>query len=198
MPNTWKHTREAIKADVYRNIGTFSRRIVLKEVFRFGSTVGVLILYRLCHYFSEKSHCNLLQKMAHAICYMLFKRKQIICGIELNQHTQIGPGLRLPHRSGIIIHPMAVIGANCEIMQNVTLGNNIVKSRTGVPVIGNEVLICAGAKLIGQIHVGNRVVIAANAVVNHDIEDGYVAGGVPAKVLKPSSDVYLINCNYNL
>ena len=93
---------------------------------------------------------------------------------------------------------MAVIGANCEIMQNVTLGNNIVKSRTGVPVIGNEVLICAGAKLIGQIHVGNRVVIAANAVVNHDIEDGYVAGGVPAKVLKPSSDVYLINCNYNL
>ena len=71
------------------------------------------------------------------------------------------------------------IGSNCKIYQQVTIGFN----GTEIPVIGNNVTICSGAKVIGGIKIGNNVIIGANAVVVKDIDNNCVVGGVPAKII---------------
>lgn len=193
MSVSWSETKETIARDVYRNLGTCNSKVVVKEMLRYGSTTGLLIYFRLCGYFAQKEKKTLLQKAVHAFCYLKFKKKQVICGIELNQHTKIGAGIRFPHRGAIIIHPMAVIGEDCEIMQDVTIGNNILKDRTAVAIIGDRVMICAGSKIIGGVAIGSDTIIGANSVVNRDMPEKSIIAGVPARVLGTSRDYYLIN-----
>lgn len=81
----------------------------------------------------------------------------------------------------MVIHKRCIIGKNCHIAQNVTLGgtSNIYE----VPVLGDNVSVGAGANIIGPVHVGNNVVIGAGAVVLKDVPDNCVAVGVPARVI---------------
>ena len=82
----------------------------------------------------------------------------------------------------MIIHSRVVIGKNCCIGANVTIGG---KSRWyEVPVIGDNVHISAGAKVLGPIRIGNNVTIGANAVVVKDVPDNCVVAGIPAKIIK--------------
>jgi serine O-acetyltransferase len=83
---------------------------------------------------------------------------------------------------GIVIHGRAVIGKNCHIDQNVTIGGT--SKKYDVPVIGDYVFIGAGAKVLGPVKIGSNVVIGANAVVVRDVPDGSLVVGVPAKVIK--------------
>lgn len=98
--------------------------------------------------------------------------------IELG--TNIGKGLFLAHPIGIVISCKSTIGDYVWIYQDVTIGNMYEK---GNPTIGNNVLLFAGAKIIGNVKIGDNAVIGANAVVTHDIPDNAVAVGVPAKVI---------------
>lgn len=91
----------------------------------------------------------------------------------------IGGGLIIQHGFSTIINAKK-IGKNCHIYQQVTIGYNGTKS----PTIGDNVRICCGAKVIGGVHVGNNVVIGANAVVCKDVPDNVVVVGVPAKIIK--------------
>ncbi len=188
----WKETKNCIKLDIYRNMGTYSKSLERRLIHKSYSPVALLINYRYCHYYAQK-HTNLFEKVRYAFCMYRFKKLQHQCGIEMHKRTKIGAGLRLPHKGSIVIHPAAVIGKNCEIMQGVTIGNNILKDRNKVAVIGDEVMICAGAKIIGEITVQNHVVIGANAVVNKDVETGVIVAGVPAKVVGKAGNEYLIN-----
>lgn len=190
---SWKTTKEFIKWDVYRNLEIYSAGIVVKEVLKRSSTVGLLICFRICHYLSALEYKNIVQKIVHIVFYLRFKKLQERCGIELNQHTSIGYGLRLPHKGNIVIHPQTKIGNLCEIMQGVTIGNNILKSRDKVAEIGDEVMICAGAKIIGDVRIGDVCIIGANAVVNKDVAAGTIVGGVPAKVLGQCDNQFVIN-----
>ena len=190
---TWEMTKEYIRHDLYRNLESCSKKDFIKAFFSRSSTVGMLLYYRLCHYMAELEKRNAAQFLFHSFCYIRFRQLQERCGIELNQRTEIGYGLRLPHKGGIIIHPGAKIGNYCEIMQGVTIGNNIMKSRDDVAVIGDEVLLCAGAKIIGKVRIGNTVIVGANAVVTHDVEDHRIVGGVPAKEIGRCDDRFVIN-----
>lgn len=91
----------------------------------------------------------------------------------------IGGGLIIQHGFSTVIAAKK-IGRNCHIFQQVTIGYN----GTEAPIIGDNVVICSGAKVIGGIHVGNNVVIGANAVVCKDVPDNVVVAGVPAKIIK--------------
>ena len=83
---------------------------------------------------------------------------------------------------GVVIHKRTIIGESCNIGSNVTIGG---KSHSkDVPVIGDNVFIATGAKILGPVKIGNNSVIGANAVVLKDIPDNCVAAGIPAKVLK--------------
>lgn len=87
----------------------------------------------------------------------------------------------MPHANGIVIHPDALIGPNCLIFQQVTIGT---RGPGGAPQIGGHVDIGAGAKILGPVKIGNHVVIGANAVVLIDVPDNCMAVGIPA-VVKP-------------
>ncbi len=186
-------TKKNIEIDIYRNLGSYNKRILRKVKNGRSGTLSLLYYYRICHYYCGLENKNIFQKFLHGIYYLRFKKYQDICGVEMNQHMEIGYGLRLPHKGGIILHPLSRIGNNCEIMQGVTLGNNIRKDVDGVPVIGNEVLLCAGAKIVGKVHVGDTSIVGANAVVIKDVERNTMVGGVPAKKIGDCDDRHVVN-----
>jgi len=104
-----------------------------------------------------------------------------VSGDDIPLNCKIGGGLILPHPNGIVIHPDAMIGPNCLIFQQVTIGT---RGFGGVPAIGGHVDIGAAAKVLGAIRIGNHVVIGANAVVLQDVPDNCMAVGIPA-IVKP-------------
>lgn len=96
---------------------------------------------------------------------------------------EIGGGLYIQHGFATMIAAKS-IGENCWINQQVTIGYN---GQGDPPVIGDHVTIACGAKVLGPIHVGNRVTVGANAVVVRDVPDSCIVGGVPAKILKATT-----------
>jgi len=98
----------------------------------------------------------------------------------------IGEGFYIGHFGGIIISPLARIGINCNISQGVTIGISGNGDKRGVPTIGDNVYIGAGAIIIGKITIGNNVRIGANAVVHKDIPDNSTVVVYPGfKILQP-------------
>ena len=101
-----------------------------------------------------------------------------VSGADIPLNCKIGGGLLIPHPNGVVIHPDAVIGPNCLLFQQVTVGY----ARGGVPTLGGHVDVGAGAKLIGPITIGDHAQIGANAVVTRDVPAGATAIGVPARI----------------
>jgi len=83
---------------------------------------------------------------------------------------------------GVVIHERTIIGDDCHIDQNVTIGGT--SKKYGVPKLGDHVYVGAGAKIIGPITIGDNVVIGANVVVVNDIPSGSLVVGVPGKIIK--------------
>lgn len=107
---------------------------------------------------------------------------EVLTGIELPCETVLGHRFRIDHFGGIIISGDAVFGDDCVIRNGVTVGLRHTGMR-GSPVVGNRVDIGAGAKILGPIHIGDDVVIGANAVVLKDVPSNSVAVGIPARIL---------------
>ena len=122
-----------------------------------------------------------------SLAYRLLRTAiQIVAGIELHCETRVGRRLLIEHFGGIIVSGDAVIGDDVVIRQGVTIGLRTT-GRRGAPVIGNRVDIGAGAKLLGNIRIGDDAVIGANAVVLCDVPAGALAVGVPAVIKLRSS-----------
>ncbi len=105
-------------------------------------------------------------------------------GIEIHPGAKIGKGLFIDHGMGVVIGETAVIGDNCLLYQGVTLGGTGKDKGKRHPTLGNNVLVGAGAKVLGPFTVGNNVKIAANAVVLNAIPDNCTAVGVPAHIVR--------------
>lgn len=102
-----------------------------------------------------------------------------ITGADIPINCNIGGGLLMPHPNGIVIHPGAIIGNNCLIFQQVTIGTT---SGSTEPIIEAHVDIGAGAKILGSVRIGAHAKIGANAVVLTDVPAGRTAVGIPARV----------------
>lgn len=118
---------------------------------------------------------------------IIHRLNQRITGIQLPIGTQIEGGLKFFHYSCIIIASSVQIGKCCSIHQGVTLGRVFAGKKAGVPSIKDNVIIFSGAKVIGNITIGNNVVIGANAVVVDNVPDNVVVGGIPATILSNDS-----------
>ena len=88
---------------------------------------------------------------------------------------------------GVVIHSRAIIGKNCMIGQGVTIGGK--SGWYEVPVIGDNVHISAGARVLGPIFIGDNVIIGANAVVVKDVPDNCIVAGIPAKIIKENISI---------
>ena len=126
-----------------------------------------------------KKYCKLYAKGHKHISKVLYIMNRIIFSNDIPPSVVIGSNLKLPHFGlGVVIHPKSIIGDNVTIYQNVTLG---CRNKVGPPIIGNNVLIGAGACVLGNIEIKNNSQIGANAVVLHDIRENVTVVGIPAR-----------------
>lgn len=112
------------------------------------------------------------------------KWAECVCGISLPDSATIGRRLRIEHFGGIIVHGATVIGDDCVLRQNVTLGNRSEDRPMEAPILGDRVQVGAGAVILGAVRIGDDAIIGANAVVLHDVPAGAVAVGNPARILE--------------
>ena len=123
----------------------------------------------------------ILRKLLSVIYHVLYKLIQIITGIELPCEVPIGRNFVIEHSGGIVISGFASFGDDCRIRNGVVVGLSRVDEPCA-PQIGNDVDIGTGAKVLGNIRIGNGVRIGANAVVITDVPDDCLAVGVPAAI----------------
>lgn len=115
--------------------------------------------------------------------YIVIKRLiEIYSGISLSPRAQIGRGLYINHFGSIFVGAV-IIGENCNLSHEVTIGVAGRGAKKGLPTIGSRVYVAPGAKLFGQIEIGDDVAIGANAVVTKSVPDMAVVAGVPANVI---------------
>ena len=146
------------------------------EVLLLYSGLHALMLYRLSHALHRSGH--------YFAARLVSQSARFLTGIEIHPGAQIGEGLFIDHGSGVVIGETAIIGDNCTIYQGVTLGGTGKDTGKRHPTLGNNVMVGAGAKVLGPIKIGNNVRIAAGAVVLTDIPDNCTAVGIPARVVR--------------
>lgn len=129
-----------------------------------------------------------LRKLFSLVYKVAFKLVQILTGIELPCEVELGRHFVIDHFGGIVVSGYARFGDNCRIRNGVVVGLSRVDDPCA-PVIGNNVDIGAGAKVLGRITVGDNVLIGANAVVVKDVPPNSIAVGVPAVVRPRKSAV---------
>jgi serine O-acetyltransferase len=149
-----------------------------KKWYHWHPSVSLLLSFRC--YQKWQSKRGAIRSVLCFVAKWRFRMWSVICGADIGLGANIGGGLLLPHPNGVVIHGSAVIGNNCRIMQQVTIGQ---LAADDVPKIGNGVYIGAGAKVLGPIVVGDHAAIGANSVVLIDVPRAATAVGVPARLL---------------
>jgi serine O-acetyltransferase len=109
-----------------------------------------------------------------------------IFAVDINPSAKIGKGIMFDHGTGIVIGETATIGDNCSLLQGVTLGGTGKETGDRHPKIGDNVMIGAGAKVLGNIRVGNCSRVASGSVVLKEVPPQTTVAGVPAKVVGPA------------
>lgn len=107
-------------------------------------------------------------------------------GCFISLLAEIGPGLKLPHPTGVVIGEGSQVGSAVTLYHNVTLGRRA-WNEPGCPRIGDGVVIYAGAVIIGPIKIGEAATVAANSVVNRDVLPKAVVAGIPAKSMRSAT-----------
>lgn len=132
--------------------------------------------YRRAHWFYE-------HKM-YFIARFISQRSRAKTGIEIHPGAKIGKGLFIDHGSGVVIGETTEIGDYCTLYQNVTLGGTGKDIGKRHPTLGNNVMVGAGARVLGPFKIGDNSKIAANAVVLEEVPPNCTAVGAPARVVK--------------
>ena len=149
------------------------------------SDAEVLLLYsgmhaRLAH---RLSHC--LYRKGHKFAARAVSQgAKFVTGIEIQPGATIGRGLVIDHGAGVVIGETAEIGDNCTIYQGVTLGGTGKDTGKRHPTLGNNVMVGAGAKILGPVKIGDNAKVAAGAVVLRELPPDATAVGIPAKVVR--------------
>lgn len=145
------------------------------EIFLLYSGFHAVIYYRIAHFF-HKHHMKFIARL-------ISQNARFLTGVEIHPGAEIGRGLLIDHGSGVVIGETTVIGNDCTIYQGVTLGGTGKDVGKRHPTIGNNVMIGAGAKVLGPFTVGDDVKIAAGAVVLEEVPPNCTAVGVPARII---------------
>ena len=163
------------------------------EVFLLYPTIHALIAYRISHYL----YINKLFFLARLISQI----SRFFTGIEIHPGAKIGRGLVIDHGMGVVIGETSEIGDNVLLYHGVTLGGTGKDKRKRHPTVGNNVVIGAGAKVLGPIYIGSNSKIGANSVVLNNVPEGATAVGIPAKnIIKIKEEkldifVFFFPCN---
>ncbi len=147
--------------------------------------------YRISHW--------LWQQGRTALSYFFQSHIALTFGVDIHPAAQIGKGIMLDHATGIVIGETAVVGDNVSIMQSVTLGGTGKQSGDRHPKVCSGVLISAGAKILGNITIGQGAKIGAGSVVLKCVKPHTTVVGVPAKqVGKPQTNAPALDMNHEI
>ncbi|MBQ9868299.1 MAG: serine O-acetyltransferase [Ruminococcus sp.] len=146
------------------------------EVLLTYSGIHAVIVHRLSHSLYLHGH-----KLTARIISQIMRG---ITGIEIHPGAKIGKGLLIDHGSGVVIGETAEIGDYCLLYQGCTLGGTGKDHGKRHPTLGNNVMVGAGAKILGPFKVGDNAKIAANAVVLKEVPPNSTAVGVPARIVR--------------
>jgi serine O-acetyltransferase len=161
---------ELIKSDLYshtnkRGAGTFIKQFLSNEGFNY------MFWFRI----ASGANGRLLRFALNRIV----RRKQRQYGFVIPTGTKIGPGFYIGHVGSIVINPTAIIGANCNISQGVTIGSNHERAAT----IGDNVYIGPNVCIIEDVNIGDKVTIGAGSIVTRDVPSSVTIAGNPAKII---------------
>lgn len=145
------------------------------EVFLYPSFKAIL-KYRIAHKLFLKKHFFLAR--------LISQRTARKTGIEIHPGASIGKGLFIDHGHGVVIGETAVLGDNVMLYQGVTLGGNGKEQGKRHPTVGNNVMICAGAKIIGSFTIGDNSKIGAGSVVIEEVPPNSTVVGIPGRVVR--------------
>lgn len=189
VPSSIKSLIQEIKQDVsaVRERDPAAKGTV--EVLLLYSGVHAILAYRVSH----KLYLGKHYFSARAVSQLA----RFFTGIEIHPGAKIGRGLFIDHGMGVVIGETTEIGDNCTLYQGVTLGGTGKDVGKRHPTVGNNVMIGAGAKVLGPIEIDDNSKIAANAVVLKRVPENSTAVGIPAKVVRrdgqPVQDLDQVN-----
>ena len=137
--------------------------------------INAYSFYKIAHKLYLKK-IPILPKLIKLFCFLIYNS-------SIPYECILGKGTRFAYSGiGVVLHKRTVIGKNCMIGTQVTVGGK--SGHFEVPVIGDNVYLATGAKILGPIKIGNNVTVGANAVVIKDVPDNCVVAGIPAKIIK--------------
>lgn len=149
------------------------------------SDVEVLLSYSGLHAITAHRVSHALYKKEHYLSARLISQAaKFLTGIEIHPGATIGRGLFIDHGTGVVIGETTEIGDNCTLYQGVTLGGTGKETGKRHPTLKDNVMVGAGAKILGAFTIGENSKIAANAVVLCEVPDNCTAVGIPAKVVR--------------
>jgi serine O-acetyltransferase len=175
-----RRLKDAVLEEIRTDVAAVRRRDPAAK-----SDIEVLLLY-------SGVHAILAYRVAHKLylgkhyfsARLVSQLSRLLTGIEIHPGAKIGKGFFIDHGMGVVIGETAEIGDDCSIYQGVTLGGTGKDVGKRHPTLGNNVMVGAGAKVLGPFTVGNNSKIAAGAVVLTEIPENSTAVGVPAKVVR--------------
>lgn len=129
--------------------------------------------HRVAHWLWIKERRTLAQHIQSRVSELF--------GVDIHPAAQVGAGVMIDHATGVVIGETAVVGDDCTLLQNATLGGTGKQEQDRHPKLGKGVLVSVGASILGNIRIGDRARIAAGSVVLHPVEADCTVAGVPAR-----------------
>ena len=147
-----------------------------------------VVVYRFGAMLLSNQKRGVLKRLSLVLYRTMYRFIRNHYGIDLPATTIVGRRLLIGHHGGIVIHPRTVIGDDCVILQNVTIGAATIRRHWEAPKLGNRVQVGAGAAIIGKVVIGDDVSIGPNVSVLTNIPAGTIVSPQPPRLIKLQSE----------
>ena len=177
--------------------------LIKSDLYRYTATTGFRAFFKCFYYEPGFRFCYFMRNAAryskfsipgffYRVFYVHYTHKY---GFQIPKEVQIGKGLMIKHFGCIVVNPTAVIGENCYLSHGITIGQTNRGKLQGVPVLGNRVWMGTNSVVVGNIKIGDNVLIAPNAFVNMDVPANSIVIGNPARIIpnENATDGYIFN-----
>jgi serine O-acetyltransferase len=182
--------RETLRADLYRYRGESNFKAFLSAYLHEPGFRFTYYLRKVAHYGQHKRGWGIFGYLYNRFWLHHYRFRY---GFDISPLTAIGRGLYIGHFGGVVISPDAVLGANTNIAQGVTIGATSRGEKKGAPTLEDRVWVGANAIIVGRVTIGREALIAPGAYVNFDVPPGAVVLGNPGKVVSQTGSAGYVN-----